>query len=152
VIVIGVLEKQYEKQLIELFVRSGLEFSEEEPVPTDTVAGWQAVDDGRLVGGCVLALREGEYIIDGIAVESEYRDLDIGSRLLEKALDEARSRGGKEAYLVARAPGFFGKHGFEAIERDDGPLFFECFTCSQYNRTCFPKVMRIKLTNRDHQR
>ena len=45
-------------------------------------------------------------------------------------------------YLVARAPGFFAKHGFKEVAREDAPNFFECFTCPQYGKTCHPQVMR----------
>ncbi|MDR2088655.1 MAG: GNAT family N-acetyltransferase [Clostridiales Family XIII bacterium] len=101
--------------------------------------------EGRLVGGCVLALREGAFIIDGIAAEPEYRAQKLGSKLLGLALGEAKARGGREMFLVARAPGFFRKHGFVTVPRDGAPTFFECFGCPQYNVSCFPEVMRLAL-------
>ncbi|MDR3295115.1 MAG: GNAT family N-acetyltransferase [Clostridiales Family XIII bacterium] len=134
------------ESLVEMFIRNGLEFSAEDEVPTDLVRCWEARDDaqgGKLAGGCVLALREGEYIIDGIAVEPEFRGTQIGARLLEQAIEAVKNRGGKALYLVARAPGFFRKRGFAAVPREGAPTFFECFACPQYNKTCFPEVMRL---------
>lgn len=131
--------------LVSLFMKNELEFSEEEPVPTDLVKCWKAEQDGVLIGGCALALREGRYIIDGIAVEPEYRKSEVGKKLLQTALAEIRERGGKELYLVARAPGFFARQGFLTVERKDAPTFFECFTCPQYQKTCFPEVMKLSL-------
>lgn len=131
----------YDK-LVELFIKNGLEFSEDEPVvETDIVKCWKAEQDGRLIGGCVLAKREGHYIIDGIAVGPEYRKEKIGSLLLEEAFGYLESQGGKSLYLVARAPGFFRTHGFKTITREEAPNFFECFSCSQYNKSCYPEVM-----------
>jgi ribosomal protein S18 acetylase RimI-like enzyme len=152
--------------LVAMFIENGLEFSDEEgsdgyPVPTDIVKCWKAEemfadhDDapgsagggalaGRLIGGCVLALRESSFIIDGIAVEPGYRELRLGKKLLEIAVGEAKSRGANELFLVARAPGFFRKQGFVTIPRDGAPNFFECFTCPQYNASCFPEVMLLK--------
>ena len=99
--------------------------------------------DERLIGGCVLALREGAFIIDGIAVEPEYRAHKLGKKLLELAVNEAKARGGREIFLVARAPEFFRKQGFVTVPRAGAPTFFECFGCPQYNESCFPEVMRL---------
>lgn len=133
-------------RLVEMFIRQGLEFSFDEPLPTDIVGCWKAEDeDGRLISGCVLALRGGEYIIDGIATEPEYRKEKIGSRLLKLALEEAKAGGGKTVYLVARAPGFFRKHGFVNIESSEVSELFDCFSCPQYGRTCHPETMKLEL-------
>jgi ribosomal protein S18 acetylase RimI-like enzyme len=153
--------------LVAMFIENGLEFPDEEasdvfPVPTDIVKCWKAeemfarhddapasvggarVGVGALIGGCVLALREGSFIIDGIAVDAGYRELRLGKKMLEIAVSEAKSRGSTELFLVARAPNFFRKQGFVTIPREDAPNFFECFTCPQYNESCFPEVMLLK--------
>ncbi len=131
--------------------KNQLEISGDDPIPEELITCWKLVDDNKpaevshddyLVGGCILCMREGEYVIDGIAVDPEYREGDWGSKMLEVAMDETRKRGGHLMYLVARAPGFFRKHGFEAVERENAPEFFECFTCDQYNKTCHPEVMK----------
>lgn len=133
-------------RLVEMFIRHDLEFSFDEPLPTDLVQCWKAEDEkGRLISGCVLAMRGGEYIIDGISTEPEYRKEKIGGKLLRLALDEVKKRGGKEVYLVAKAPGFFRKHGFEEIEATDVPELFDCCSCPQFQKTCFPEVMKLKL-------
>lgn len=133
-------------RLVEMFIRHDLEFSIDEPLPTDLVKCWKAEDEnGKLIGGSVLAMRGGEYIIDGIATEPEYRQERIGSQLLALALEEARDRGGKDVFLVAKAPGFFRKQGFEEIPATDVPLLFDCLACPQYGKTCFPETMRMQL-------
>ena len=91
---------EYER-LVQFFVKNGLEFDGDEEVDTDIVKCWkisQAVQedlthikdahaDGRdtLVAGCVLALREGRYIIDGIAVDPALRKAGLGKMLVDKA-------------------------------------------------------------------
>ncbi len=134
----------YEK-LVPFFMENGLEFSEEDPVPTDLVQCWEAVEDGRLIGGFVLAKREGRFICDGIAVDPEYRKRELGRALLGEGLKEAAARGADSVYLVARAPGFFRREGFETVERNEAPDFFECLTCEQYGVSCHPEVMRRHL-------
>lgn len=96
----------------------------------------------NIVGACTLAFREGEYIIDGIALAPGSRGSGAGTALLETAEKEVRARGGERVYLVARAPEFFRTNSYETIARSDAPEFFECFGCDQYNRSCFPEVMK----------
>lgn len=139
--------EEYEK-LVPFFIENKLEFTEEdaEEVPTDIVKCWQITDaDDRLVGGFVLALREGEYICDGIAVDESLRGTGLGSRLLELGLEEMARRGGNRLYLVARAPEFFRHNGFVTVPRQEAPNFFECLTCPQYGVSCHPEVMRIDI-------
>lgn len=136
--------EEYER-LVPFFIENELEFSEEEPVPTDLVKCWKAEEDGKLLGACVLAKREGEFIIDGIAVTPEYRGEKLGAALLEQAIKETREKNGTGIFLVARAPGFFRKYGFVTVDAKDAPNFFECLTCPQYGKTCFPEVMRLEL-------
>lgn len=136
----------YEK-LVTFFVENDLEFSEEEPVPTDLVKCWELTqgDEKHLAGALVLAKREGQFIIDGIAIEKEVRKFKLGRSLLNKAIEEVLSLGGSSIFLVARAPEFFRKSGFATVPREEAPNFFECFTCPQYGKECNPQVMRLDL-------
>ena len=132
--------EDYDK-LVPFFIRNGLEFSEEDPTPTDLVRCWEAVEDDNLIGGFTLAMRDGEYICDGIAVEEAYRRRDLGRAMLRLGEEETIRRGGRRMYLVARAPGFFRREGFETVPREGAPNFFECLTCDQYGVSCHPEVM-----------
>lgn len=134
------------ESLNRFYEKNDLEISEEDPVGTDAVKSWMLVEDEKLAGAATLALREGEYIIDGIALDESYRGGGRGTALLNTVIDEVRKRGGSRIYLVARAPEFFGASGFKEVERADAPEFFECFGCSQYGVKCFPKVMEYILT------
>ncbi|NLD19050.1 MAG: GNAT family N-acetyltransferase [Clostridiales bacterium] len=139
----------YEK-LVPFFIENQLEFSEDEPVPTDIVKCWEITEgDGReyvkLIGGFVLAKREGEFIVDGIAIDPKYRKYKLGKALLERGIEETLKQGGERIYLVARAPEFFKKQGFVTVERKDAPNFFECLTCPQYGVDCHPEVMLLEL-------
>ena len=134
-----------ESPLVHFFIDSGLEYSESDEISTDAVKCWKAEEDGELVGGCVLAKRQGRFICDGIATAPSVRGQGVGEKLLHLMLDEAKERGGNALYLVARAPGFFAKFGFDEVSPEEAPVFFECFTCPQYGVNCFPKVMRRTL-------
>ena len=108
-------------------------------------AGAAKASRHRLIGGFVLAERQGEFIVDGIAVDPEYREARLGKALLDLGIAETRKRGGKRIFLVARAPGFFRKSGFVTVPREEAPNFFECLTCPQYGVDCHPEVMRLDL-------
>lgn len=148
--------KDYDK-LVPFFIKNQLEFSEDEPVPTDIVKCWEVTrvaetdkektgqGTEQLIGGFVLAKREGEFIVDGIAIDPQYRKLKLGKALLERGIEETLKRGGRRIYLVARAPEFFRTQGFVTVERKDAPNFFECLTCPQYGIDCHPEVMRLDL-------
>lgn len=132
--------------VMELFLRNDLEMDEEELISPNILHCWKAdTKDNLLIGGCVLARFEQEYIIDGIAVEEPFRKNGVASLLLEEAIKQARKLNAERIYLVARAPKFFKKHGFERIEWETSPQFFGCYSCSQRGKTCFPEVMKLDL-------
>lgn len=137
---------EYER-LVKFFVEQGLEFNGDEEVDTDIIRCYKVThgNEDHLVGGFVIAKREGEYIIDGIAVEPIYRKMQIGKIMLEKAVKVVKELGGNRIYLVARAPGFFRKYGFVSIEPEDSPNFFECKQCPQFQKTCHPEVMKLEM-------
>lgn len=153
--------KDYER-LVPFFIENDLEFPEEDDIetPTDLVKCWKVTEGrepneesseyaeggkNRLIGGFVLARRQGEFIVDGIAVTSEYRKYKIGKTLLNKGIEETLKLKGRRIFLVARAPEFFRKAGFVTVPKEEAPNFFECLTCPQFGIDCHPEVMRLDL-------
>ena len=154
-------------RLVTFFVTNELEFDGDEEVDTDIVRCYKieqesesdadanaksnanagSSDDGQhgLIGAAVLAKREGRYICDGIAVNPDYRGEGIGELLLRRLLGDVKELGGDGLYLVARAPGFFRTQGFQTIDPEDAPNFFECKYCPQYQKTCWPEIMKYSL-------
>lgn len=129
--------------LNDFFEENLLEISEDEPVETSVIKAWRADDkNGNLVGGVCLAFREKEFIIDGIAVDTDLRGIGLGEKLLSLATDEVEKRSGNKIFLVAKAPEFFKTQGYVEVEPEAAPMFYECAGCDQYNVTCFPKVMK----------
>lgn len=133
--------------LKELYIKNELEVDPDMPMPEEVIKNWKITgEEGDvLMAGMTLATREGKYIIDGIAVEPEYRELKIGKLILDQAIEEVKKREGNAIFLVARAPGFFRKQGFVTVPKEDAPEFFECFTCPQFEVSCHPEVMKLDL-------
>lgn len=136
----------YEK-LVRFFVDNRLEFDGDEEVDTDIAECYEIVhgDEEHLVAGAVIARREGQYIIDGIAVDEPYRSLKVGKILLDKVVERVKEMGGDSIYLVARAPEFFRKNGFTKVDPANAPNFFECKYCPQYQVSCHPEVMKLEI-------
>lgn len=136
-------------ELKNLFIENEIWSEGEETVPTELVKCWKLTDEedesSKPVGGLALAKREGEFIIDGIAINKEFRMRKLGRIILEKAIGEVRKMAGERLYLVARAPGFFRAMGFESVPKESAPTFFECLTCAQYEVSCYPEIMKYSI-------
>lgn len=133
--------------LKKLYIKNDLELNPDDDMPEGVIKNWK-ITHGKeeyLAAGLTLAKYKGEYVIDGIAVEPEYRKMKIGKIILEKAISQVRNLGGKRIYLVARAPEFFRKQGFVTINSEEAPKVFDCLTCPQNGIKCFPEVMRLDL-------
>ena len=140
------LETDEYERLVKFFVENQLEFNGDEEVDTDIVKCYKMTDeDDNLLGGAVLAKREGKFIIDGIAVDPNQRNTNMGRTMLNKLIEDVRSLEGDSIYLVARAPGFFRKNGFTEVDPDKAPNFFECKYCPQYNISCHPEIMKREI-------
>ncbi|MDD2301103.1 MAG: GNAT family N-acetyltransferase [Bacillota bacterium] len=141
-------ETQDIELLLDIFDRNEIEVAEDEFTGghTTLLKGYAAFDEdaqGRLAGAVALARRLDRIIINGIAVEPEYRRAGVASGLLKLVMAEAESRGTDVIWIVARAPLFFAAHGFEYLTEEQVPEgLFDCPGCIQYNKTCFPKLMR----------
>lgn len=150
------MNMRYEKTddadlLLSVFMRNDIEAEEDEfsAGHTELLKGYLAYDDdqgGKLIGAVALARRLDRTVINGIAVDEAYRRSGVASRLLELILEEARARQLDTIWIVARAPWFFETQGFDYIE--DllvPPGLFDCMACPQYKKTCFPRMMQLKL-------
>lgn len=135
--------------LVPFFIENGLEYSEGEPEPEGLTGCWQVVsgegDEKQRVAALVLSVRQGEYVIDAIAVTKMFRKFKIGKILMEKAIKTVLEKGGSSIYIVAKVPEFFKKFGFETISREEAPDFSECFNCEQFGAGCEPEVMKLSL-------
>lgn len=139
---------EFEK-LVPFFIENGLEYSDGDTAPDGLVQCWEVVHgdagDENLTAALVLSRKQGEYVIDAIAVSKLFRKFKMGKILMDKAIKEVLEKGGKSIYLVAKVPEFFGKFGFKEISREEAPDFSECFQCEQYGISCNPAVMKLDL-------
>ena len=74
--------------------------------------------EGKVVGGLIGATYWDWFHIDLLWVREDLRGRGYGHRLLTLAEDEARQRGGNNAYLDTfsfQAPSFYRRHGYEVF-------------------------------------
>lgn len=140
-----IIEVDNYQKLGKLFKDSGIEVSTFDKSPEHVIHAYEGYEGNKLIGGVSIEHKKNEYIIFDIAVLPEYRKTYKGKELLVHALDKIKSAGANRVYLVAKVPKFFEKHGFTYVAEEDVPPLFHCLTCEQYNVTCFPKVMNLKL-------
>jgi amino-acid N-acetyltransferase len=94
-----------------------------------------AFDGGRLVGCGALhfyTATSGE--VRSLAVEPSVKTKGIGRALVEALEDEARAQELHSIFAFTYVPGFFGKLGFEEVDRGELPLkaWKDCLRCPKF--------------------
>lgn len=143
----GIRESNDYKSLTHLFNENGLEITPGMERPDNVIKCWECKDpvSQRLIGGASLETRDGQFVVADLAVDKEYRNENIGKRLMEIMEAEIISLGGTEAWLVGKVPEYYCKLGWEAIAWEKAPAISNCFTCPKFEKECNPKVMHKKL-------
>ena len=133
-------------RLISFMTKFGLEFDGEDQVGNQVLKCWKVIQEpDHLTGGIILSMRQGEYILNGIAVDTPLRKSGIGRIMVDKLVTEVRKREGKRILLVAKVPEFFEKVGFKEVQGHDMDHLFTCARCGQKGNSCSPKVMVMEL-------
>lgn len=129
--------------LVDLFVRSGLEISPEDPRPEGLLTCFELLDEvsGRRVGASGLCRDHGEYILRCVAVEEEYRGKGYGTCLVRAVMNEAERSGAGRIWLTAKVPEFYKRFGFRVVPREEAPFVAKCAECPQYHNGCESEVM-----------
>ena len=89
----------------------------------------------QILCAATVSERFNKTVLDYIGVDESLRGKGYGKKLLDEILKNEN-----EVYLTAKNYGFFKSRGF--IETKDNDLIKECIECEQYNKNCFPRVMK----------
>lgn len=128
--------------MVDLFVRSGLEISPEDPAPEGMITCFELLDEAgvrQAAGG--LCRVNGEYVLRHVAVEEDQRGKGYGKQMVETVMAEAESLGAKRIWLTGKVPEFYEKLGFRVVSRDAAPFQTKCGECPQYHNGCESEVM-----------
>ncbi len=81
---------------------------------------WVIERDARVLGCAGIELYGESSVLRSVAVDPALRGAGEGMNLVQRALDEAKRRGARRAYLfTASAAGFFERFGFRACAVED---------------------------------
>jgi amino-acid N-acetyltransferase len=109
----------------------------EDEVATNIRSYVLAKDEGKLVGYTALHIHSKRLAeIRSLIVDSSYRGQNIGKRMVEFTLEEAKSLGVKEDVLVLTyLPQFFEKLNFNEINKEVIPehkIWADCIKCIHF--------------------
>ena len=96
---------------------------------------WVWVEKRHIIGCAALHVNWvdlGE--VKSLAVSRYYMRRGIGSALVKKCLEEAKSLGLKRIFVLTFNPKFFKKHGFKSIAKKElpGKIWSECVRCVKF--------------------
>lgn len=106
-------------------------------------------EEGRMVGACALHVCwENLAEIRSLAVEEANQGRGIGRELVTYCLDEAKRLGINRVFTLTYQPGFFGKLGFRAIDKNDLPhkVWSDCIHCPKFP-DCNEEAMLYEMAN-----
>ncbi|WP_406660639.1 N-acetyltransferase [Methanolobus sp. ZRKC3] len=91
--------------------------------------------DSELVGCCALQVSWEELAeVMSLAVKPEYAKQGIGSKLVERCLEDAKDLGVKNVFTLTYAVPFFEKLGFHIVDKQTLPhkVWSACLKCSKF--------------------
>lgn len=104
-------------------------------------------EDGRLAGCVALAVSwEDLAEVRSLAVVESFQRRQIGSRLVQAALADARDLGIKKVFTLTYRPDFFKTNGFSEVDKRELPhkIWQDCINCPHFP-DCNETALQIEL-------
>ena len=72
--------------------------------------------------------------IRSVAVTKKYRGKNIGKKLIQQCLKEAKNLGAKKVFALTYSPGYFKRLDFEEIDKNELPqkIWGDCLKCHKF--------------------
>ena len=72
--------------------------------------------------------------IRSLAVDEQAQSQEIGSKLVQACVEEAKELGIPRVFCLVRKPAFFEKHGFQLIDKKELPqkVWADCYRCPKF--------------------
>lgn len=92
-------------------------------------------EDGGLLGCAALhVVWEDLAEVKSVVVREEARGRGLGTRLVERCIEEARSLGLPRLFVLTAIPAYFARFGFVQVDKATLPhkIWAECIRCSKF--------------------
>lgn len=138
-----VIKEFYEhNELVDFYISRGIEFDDDKQYPHPPIFSYIAEIDNQFVGAITVCKENNDFILDEVAVIKEREKQGVCTALVNTVIDRIEKEyGDSKFYLVAKNPEVFKSMGFNIIQREEAPSFSECFSCPDFQKKCFPKIM-----------
>lgn len=93
-----------------------------------------AEDEGRIVGiGSLFRLGEELVEIRSLGIDEHYKGRGIGTKLVDKLVEEARTNGFRHVMALTYEVRFFEKNGFSVVDKEIFPekVWTDCVFCKK---------------------
>lgn len=131
-------DKYNNESLINFYIKNGLEFDENKKYFGANIRTFVLIENEKIIGAVSISIYKCKSFIEALAVDKKYRNKGYGKLLVEKAIEKLK----KPVYTISKVDEFYLKNGF--VYSNEDLIDKECKTCSEYNITCFPKVVVYK--------
>ncbi len=125
------------------------------PFLGDLLSGFVWEEDGHIVGNATVsrARNRSAWIISNVAVLPAYRGRGIGRRLMEAAIEHARSHGGRQVVLQVRRDNEPAKRLYQSLGFHTVGVVHELHVASAQERPWFsPPGVAVRLPDPNHWR
>lgn len=128
--------------LIDFYSSNGLEISKEHSYLGNELYSIALIEDNKIIGAATLSKYHNKTFLEAIAIDENYRNKGYANKLIKEITKNIY----EDLYTISKNHDFYLKRGYEIIEEDSDMISTNCKQCSEYLKTCFPIIMRKKLT------
>ncbi len=97
---------------------------------------WLYIENEKIIGCCSLHVIGWQSLaeVKSLVVQEEHQGKGAGTRLVWKALEEAKALGASKVFALTFAKEFFKKLGFRLIDKSSLPhkIWTECLNCKYF--------------------
>jgi amino-acid N-acetyltransferase len=129
------VEKLYE--LIQGYAEQGIMLPRTREALTRIIDTFVVAEIGSEVVGCGALTKLGDNLVEirSLGITDGYKSLGIGSKLVEKLLEQAKAQGITKVMALTYADKFFERNGFTIVEKEIFPekVWTDCVNCPKQN-------------------
>ncbi|RIX54105.1 N-acetyltransferase [Paenibacillus nanensis] len=120
-------------QLIKGYAEKGVMLPRTRETLTYIIDTFVVAEIGGEIVGCGSNLRLGDNLIEirSLGITDGYKSLGIGSKLVDKLLEQAKAQGVTKVMALTYAVSFFERNGFKVVDKEIFPekVWRDCVNC-----------------------